>query len=222
MMAKLLRMSVDEAAGIYRASIPVMVVVMAFAGFGAFAFYRRSVSLCFLCMALFPQVFGHALFPVFSTIFEANSARRLARNCALLPPTTELACLECFPAGLPFYLGRTPFLLSRDCAELTSNYVLYSIRTSGKWPEKAVPLSDLNRWLKSRSGPVCLIAPTGRRWELAPIAGAAGAQVEALARDYLAVKLSSPGGPLSVCGICGTVAFDGGLDPEADGALWTP
>jgi 4-amino-4-deoxy-L-arabinose transferase-like glycosyltransferase len=188
-LAKLLRMSVDEAAGVYRASIPAIVMVMAFAGFGAFAFFRRSVSLCFLCMTLFPQVFGHALFPVFSTIFEANSARRLARNCALLPPTLELACLECFPTGLPFYLGRTPFLVSRDCAELTSNYVLYSIRTTGKWPEKAVPLSDLNRWLKSRPGPVCLIAPAARRWELVPIAKTAGAQIETLTSDYLAVVL---------------------------------
>ena len=188
-LAAVLRMPADEAGGLCRAAVPVMVVVMVFAGFGAFAFYRRSVPLCILCMTLFPQVFGHALFPVGSMIFEANSARRLAQNCALLPPTTELACLECFPIGLPFYLGRMPTLLSRDCSELTSNYVLYGIRTTGKWPKEAVPLSDLDHWLKSRPGPVCLIAPATHRWELAPIARAAGAEIEVLTRDYLAVKL---------------------------------
>jgi 4-amino-4-deoxy-L-arabinose transferase-like glycosyltransferase len=188
-MASLLQMSVEEAGVFYRASVPVMMVVIVFAGLGVFAFYRRSVSLCFLSMMLFPQVFGHALFPIASKIFEANSARRLAQNCALLPATTELACLECFPTGLPFYLGRAPTLVSYDCAELTSNYVLYSIRTAGKWPEKAVPLSDLNRWVKSRTDPVCLITPTARRWELIPIAKAAGAKVEPLTADYLAVKL---------------------------------
>jgi 4-amino-4-deoxy-L-arabinose transferase-like glycosyltransferase len=188
-VADVLKMSVDEAGGLYHAAVPLIVVVMVFAGLAAFAFYLRSVPLCFLCLTLFPQVFGYALFPACSKIFEANSARRLAQNCALLPATTELACLECFPTGLPFYLGRTPTLVSRDCSELTSNYVLYSIRTAGKWPEKAVPLPDLNRWLKARPGPVCLITPKARRWELAPIAKAAGAQIEALTKDYLAVKL---------------------------------
>ena len=79
--------------------------------------------------------------------------------------------------------------MSYDCRELTSNYVLYSNRTAGKWPEKAVPRSDLNHWLKSRPGAVCLIAPTARRWELAPIAKAAGVPIEALTKGYLAVKL---------------------------------
>jgi 4-amino-4-deoxy-L-arabinose transferase-like glycosyltransferase len=193
-LAAVLQMSPAEAEGLYRATIPIMGVVIAFAAFGAVAFYRRSVSLCLLCTMLFPQVCGQALFPVCSKIFEANSARRLAQQCALLPATTEVACLECFPTGLPFYLGRMPILVSRDCSELTSNYVLYSIRTAGKWPEKAIPLSGLADWLKSRSGPVCLIASTARAWELAPIARAAGAQIEPLTKDYLAVKLHPPEG----------------------------
>ena len=98
--------------------------------------------------------------------------------------------MGCFPNGLPFYLGRTPTLVSSDCAELTSNYIIYSAVKLGKWPEKVVPLSGLNLWLKSRPGPVCLIAPAERRWELAPIAAAAGAKVEAMSPGYLAVKLS--------------------------------
>jgi 4-amino-4-deoxy-L-arabinose transferase-like glycosyltransferase len=177
------------ASGLHHAAITLMVAVGVFAGLGAFAFLRRNVPLCFLCLALFPQAFGQTSFPVFSVIFEAKSARRLADQCAALPATTELACVECFPNGLPFYLGRTLTLVSSDCEELTSNYIIYSAGKLGKWPEKVVPLSGLNLWLKSREGPVCLIAPTERRWELTPIAEAAGAKVEAMSPGYLAVKL---------------------------------
>lgn len=188
-LAKPLRISEDAASGLHHAAITLMIAVGVFAGLGAFAFLRRNVPLCFLCLALFPQAFGQTSFPVFSVIFEARSARRLANQCAALPATTELACVECFPNGLPFYLGRTLTLVSSDCEELTSNYIIYSAGKLGKWPENVVPLSGLNLWLKSREGPVCLIAPAERRWELTPIAKAAGAKVEAMSPGYLAVKL---------------------------------
>ncbi len=188
-LAKPLRISVEEAGGLYRAAVPMMGGLGIFAGLGAIAFRRRSVPLCFLCLALFPQVLGHTSFGVFSGIFEAKSARRLAGKCATLPAKTELACLECFPNGLSFYLGRTLTVFSRNCGELSSNYIVYSIGKSGKWPEKVIPLSELDGWLKSREGPVWLIAPSGRRERLAAIAEAGGAKVEALSAAYLEVKL---------------------------------
>ena len=101
-LAKPLRISMDAASGLHHAAITLMVAVGVFAGLGAFAFLRRNVPLCFLCLALFPQAFGQTSFPVFSVIFEAKSARRLADQCAALPATTELACVECFPNGSPW------------------------------------------------------------------------------------------------------------------------
>ena len=165
-LATALRISVEQAGALYHSAVPVMVVVGVFAVLGALASHRRSIPLCFLCLALFPQVFGQTSLTAFSVVFEAKSARRLADKCAELPATTELACLECFPSGLPFYLGRTLPVVSYDGWEFTSNYILYSIRTTGKWPGKVVLRSDLNGWLKSRPGPVCLITPAGRRAEL--------------------------------------------------------
>jgi 4-amino-4-deoxy-L-arabinose transferase-like glycosyltransferase len=190
-VANLLQMSADEVRSLYHAAVPLTVVIVAFAIVGVFASLRRKNALCFLCLAISVQACGHASFSAFSLIFEAKSARRLAEHCTALPATTELAFVECFPNGLPFYLGRRVTLLSRDCGELTSNYVLYSAGKLGKWPEKVVPLSELNRWLKSREGPVCLITTTARRWELTPIAEAAGAKIEALSPGYLAVTLHS-------------------------------
>ncbi len=193
-LAKSLRLSANEAGSLYHAAVPVMVVVGAFAGIGAFAFLRRSIPLCFLCLAVFPQAFGHASFTGFSVIFAAKSARPLAEKCAVRPATVQLACLECFPNGLPFYLGRTVTLFSRDCRELTSNYILYATGKPGKWPETLVPLPEMNGWLKSRQGPVLLIAPSRRREELTAIAEAAGAKVEALSAGYWGAEFSPPEG----------------------------
>jgi 4-amino-4-deoxy-L-arabinose transferase-like glycosyltransferase len=190
-LAKPLRITVDEAGGLYHAAIPVMVGLGAFAGLGALAFRRRSVPMCFLCLALFPQVFGHAAFATLSVIYEAKSARRLAGKCAALPATTELACLACFPNGLSFYLGRTLTVFSSDCGELTSNYILYSIAKSGKWPEKVIPLSKMDGWLKSREAPVCVIATSDCSEVLAAIAEVGGTKVEALSGGYLAAKFCS-------------------------------
>jgi len=188
-LAKPLRISADEAKGLFQAAIPVVVVLAVLGVLGALAFLRRSLPFCFLCLVVFPPVFGHASFATFSVIFEAKSARRLARDFAALPTTTELACLECFPSGLPFYLGRTLTLFSKDGRELTSNYVLYSIEKTGKWPENIFPVSELNPWLDSRKGSIYLIGPPGRREKLNAIAEARGAKVKPLSAGYLGVQL---------------------------------
>ena len=189
LLAKPLRISVDDAKGLYRAALPLMVAVTGLGVFGAFACLRRNLSLCFLCLVAFPPVVGHTSFGMFSVIYEAKSARRLARDLAALPATTELACLECFPCGLPFYLGRTLTLFSNDGRELTSNYILYSIAKTGKWPENSFPVSELNVWLDSRKTPVYLIGRPDRRERLAAIAEARGAKVEPFSAGYFGVGL---------------------------------
>ena len=188
-LADLLRISVSEASGLFASAVPLIVSVVLFAGIGIFAAHRRSMPLCFLCLAISMQAFGHSSFSAFSVVYEAKSARRLAKELATLPPDTELVLIECFPTGLPFYLGRTLTLCSRDCDELTSNYIVYCTEKLGKWPEKAVPLSQLDQWISSRRRAVCLVTTAERRWELTPIADAHGTKVQPLAPGYVAVKL---------------------------------
>src|SRR5262249_23771668 len=97
------------------------------AGFGAFALvaiYRRSACLCFFCLAAFPPLLIHLNAGVIDAVFDAKSGRRIACQLSALPQETELACLECFPNGLSFYLRRTPTLISLDGHELTDNYTL--------------------------------------------------------------------------------------------------
>ena len=189
-LAKPLRISVEEAGGLYHAAVPVMLVLVVFAFVGAVGSYRRSAVLCFLCLALFAPMFGQTAFATLSVIFEAKAARQLSEKCAALPAGTEAVCLRCFPSGLPFYLGRTVTLISDECEELTSNYILYSITRAGKWPEKAVRASELQSWLGARTNPVCLIVPSRRREQLAALAETAGAKIEVLTASYVGLQLS--------------------------------
>jgi 4-amino-4-deoxy-L-arabinose transferase-like glycosyltransferase len=188
-LARSLHLSVEQASGLVQAALPLTVVVVSFAGLEILVSRRRSVPLCFLCLAVSIQACGHASLATFSLIFEAKSARQLAGKLAALPTATEVVCLECFPSGLPFYLGRTLTLFSHDCGELTSNYIIYSASKLGRWPERVIPRTELRHWLASREGPACLIAVSGRRPELNAIAEACNATVEPLSAGYLAVML---------------------------------
>jgi 4-amino-4-deoxy-L-arabinose transferase-like glycosyltransferase len=193
-LAQRLRIPLEEAGSLHQAALPLTVVGGAFGALGVLAFRRRSMPLCFLCLALFPQAVVHTSFGSLAVIYEAKSARRLADRCAALPATTQVACLQCLPSGLPFYLGRTLTVVSTDCREFTSNYILYSTAKSGQWPEKVVPMAEVAGWLKSRKDPVYLISPLGGRAALSGIAEAAGTQVETVAADYCAVRLPAKEG----------------------------
>jgi 4-amino-4-deoxy-L-arabinose transferase-like glycosyltransferase len=192
-LARPLRIPVEEAKGLFHGAVPLLVVAAVFGGLGLFAFLRRSIPLCFLCLAVFPPVFGHTSFALFSVIFEAKSAHHLARDLSKLPATTDLACLECFPSGLPFYLGHTLTLFSKGGGELTSNYIIYSIEKTGKWPVNLSPVTGLDHWLESRKRPMYLIGPPTRLEKLTAIALAAGGKIEPLPAGFLGVQLPSKG-----------------------------
>ncbi len=107
LLARPLRIPVADAEHLGRAAVPLAVALAVFGVFGLVARYRRSVPLCFLCLALFIPLGANAGMGVIDVIFEAKSGRQIARQLSALPAGTELACLECFPNGVPFYLRRT-------------------------------------------------------------------------------------------------------------------
>jgi hypothetical protein len=164
-------------------------VLVGFAAFGLLARYRRSVALCFLCLALFPPVGVNAGAGALEVVFSAKSGRRIASQLAALPPRTEVACLECFPNGLPFYLRHTTTLISRDGGELTSNYILSTLEKTPQWPPQIVRLSDFDAWLASRTTPVYLIVRRKARDKLEGIAAARGAAVQTLSPEFWGAQL---------------------------------
>ena len=194
-LIRLLRIPAADAQQLDRATVMVVLVLAGFGVFGLVARYRRSISLCFLCLAFFPPVSVNAGAGALEIVFAAKSGRRIASQLAMLPPQTEVACLECFPNGLPFYLSRTATLISRDGAELTSNYILSTLEKSPQWPAQIVRLSEFDDWLASRKAPVYLIVRQKARDKLAGIAAARGAAVQPLSSEFWGAHLPAATAP---------------------------
>ena len=146
---------------------------------------------------------------------SAKSGRQLARQLSGLPADTELACLECFPNGLPFYLNRTATLISRNGSELTSNYIISCLEKEPQWPPQIVPVAGLEGWLTSRTNSIYLIVKQSDRSRLESIAAARRATVQPLVAGLRGRAHSRLPEVCDMCGICGTVAVSGLADTEA-------
>ena len=75
----------------------------------------------------------------FEVVFSAKSGRQIASQLRRCRAETEVACLECFPNGLPFYLSRTATLISRDGGEMTSNYIISTLERDVPVAAQIVP-----------------------------------------------------------------------------------
>ncbi len=194
-VANPLRIPIADAERLRNEALPLAGLLGVFGVFGLVARYLRSVPLCFLCLALFPPLCIHVNVGVLDVIFDAKSGRRIAGQLPTLSAGTELACLECFPNSLAFYLGRTATLVSRDGSELTSNYIIYSLKKDARWPKQIVPLADFGAWLGSRKTPVFLIVRQKDRHQLETIAAARSAIIQPLSPGYWSAQLPAPTDP---------------------------
>ena len=194
-LARPMRIPATDAEQFSRTAWPLLATFAVFGVFGLVARVRRSVPLCFLCFALVIPVGAHASMGMIDVFFAAKSGRLAATGLSTLPAGTELVCLECFPNGVPFYLGRTATLISHDGAELTSNYIVYALKNESHWPKQVVPLADFDAWLAARKVPVYLIVRKSDRNRLETLAASRGAMVEILSPDYFGAQLPAPGGP---------------------------
>jgi 4-amino-4-deoxy-L-arabinose transferase-like glycosyltransferase len=194
-LAKPLRISVALAEELGHLAVP-LAILLAVLGLGALAArWRRDVGLGFLCLAMFTPLFVNFNLPLFDVGLSAKSGRTLAEHMPALPADTELASLDCFPNGLTFYLGRTLTLISTDGGELTSNYILYSLKKNPHWPKDIVPQAKFESWLASRKRPVFLIMKQEHRAKLEALAASRGGTVRELTPAYVGALLPARGGP---------------------------
>ena len=194
MLAKPLRISPAEAEQLGRGIWPMLVLLVVVGVFTLLARYRSNLRLAFVCMALYPVLLIHASIRPLEVVFNAKSARPMAGRIPKLPPQTELAFLNCFPNGLPFYLGQTGTLITNDGGELTSNYILFSLKSGRPWAKNLVASPDFGQWLASRKTPIYLIAEKSQRPKLDQLAAEKGARVEQLDSKYFGVLLPPSGG----------------------------
>ena len=193
-LAKPLRMTVEDLHQLGQGAWPLTLLLAGFCLAALVACYRRNTALCFLCLAAFAPLVVHLNVRMLDVVFDAKSGRRIAERISTLPGQPELACLECFPNGVPFYLGRTATLISRDGHELTSNYIISSLERSSRWPQQIVAVSDFEAWLDSRKKPVYLIVREEDRAKAMAIAEAHGTQFQALGSRLLGMSIPAPGG----------------------------
>jgi 4-amino-4-deoxy-L-arabinose transferase-like glycosyltransferase len=156
---------------------PVAISLTVIALLSIAAWMSRRVTIALAAMLLFPVSLFVADGPALVRYAEAKSARPLARALDELPPRTVVACLECFPPGLPFYLERPVTVVSETGRELTSNYVLFTLERTPTWPDVIVPLARRDEWLATRATPVYLLAKRRRRAALDSVAERWGAVV---------------------------------------------
>ena len=125
---------------------------------------------------------------------EAKSNRVLAEKISALSPDAEIACLECFPNGLPFYLKRCVTVVTTDGKELTSNYIMFMLRKTQPWPSPLVQADDLDRWLTDQSRPVYLITRKAKSRRMDSLTANRGVEPMELASGWWATLLPAHGG----------------------------
>lgn len=161
----------------------------------AFALWARNVRWFFAAFLSLPLLLMTVNFDILARYAETRSMRSLAAHVPItLPPGTELACLECLPHGLPFYLKRLVTVVSDDGHELSSNYVDFMLHSGKPHPEGLVPKAQLRHWLAGRSHPVYLLAKESQLASLKEIARERGAAVAELGSHYWAALLPAPTG----------------------------
>lgn len=142
--------------------------------------WRRDMRLALAAFILLPVGVLTVGFRGIVEYSEASSSRSLARGILKLSNVTDVACLQCFPCGLPFYLQRKVFLVSGNGAELTSNYIIYSLPRSESWPDPIIRPEKLEEWLLSHQGSVFLVSNDNHKPKLNELALKAHAAVSPL------------------------------------------
>jgi len=182
----------DDAVELSHHFTPAIILLLVFSVLGLLARFRRDASLTFVFFALLTLLLYVTSLDAVGLVFNAKSARKLAQQVPSLPPQTELACLECYPPGLPFYLGRTATLITTDGGELTSNYILFTLEHNPSWPENVVATTNLDRWLSQQKHPVYLISHIRKRTEFEALAGIQKTNIQSLSPIYLGVLIPAP------------------------------
>ncbi len=171
---------------------PLIWTFAALAAVAAWARWRRDLRVLCAAFALPPLLLLTIGFSAARDYAEAESSRALLRRIPPLPPAAEIACLQCLPNGLPFYLGRTITVVTADGGETTSNYVVFALKRAHPWPVGVVPLADRDAWITTRNHAVYLIARDDQRAALDSIASRNAEPVRALGPGWWAALLPSP------------------------------
>lgn len=148
--------------------------------------WKKDARIAFASFMIIPLAFVSIGFPAIMRYSEASSSRALA---SMIPKDIPVVCLQSFPVGLPFYIGKQVTLISTDGGELTSNYVKYSLKKSERWPAQVVPFSEHEEWLKSRKSAVYIVSNKNAKPNLEIIAAKHHSTIQELTNNWWGLAL---------------------------------
>ncbi len=167
---QLFRKQSSELARVSLVFVPAIAVLLAIGVVAAAARWKRDARVAFAALLILPLAILTVGFDSLQRYSEASSSRALAARIPSLAADVRIACLESFPCGLPFYLKRYVTVVSRDGHDLTSNYIIFTLKKSTEWPDVVVPSTAREHWLATRDRAVYLLANRGSRASLEAIA----------------------------------------------------
>ena len=154
----------------------------------------RRTDLVLASFLLVPAITLALCYPGLRVYAEHASSRALAAAIDELAADTPVACMQCYPPGLRFYLERPVMLITADGSETTSNYIPFYLEGRESWPEHIIPVAERNDWLLGRRGPLLLLAREQNRRAMDDLAGAMGGAPGELPGGWLYLLLEGPDG----------------------------
>jgi 4-amino-4-deoxy-L-arabinose transferase-like glycosyltransferase len=164
------------------AAMLILIAVAALAGR-----ILRDVRIALAAFLILPLSIVSFAFPGLARYSEASSSREVVRH---IPKDVDVACLQSWPNGLLFYLKRPVTIISANGAELTSNYIIYTLKKTEHWPPQMVPVAEQEHWLATRANPVYMIANDRMKASLEALAAARHGAIEPLGPGWWGALLS--------------------------------
>jgi hypothetical protein len=121
---------------------------------------------------------------VFLAVYDSRSARKMALTMPRFSDETQIVFYRCMPVGLPFYLGRTGTLVTKDGGELASNYVKYNLARHPERPPGIVDVDQFTVWFQQVRTPVYLVVQRHDEPWLKELASSRGATVQGFFQGY--------------------------------------
>lgn len=169
--------------------VPAFAAMLLVGGIALYARARQNVGLALAAFVALPLGILVSGYGGFVRYAESHSSRDLARRIEAAAPGTDVALLYCFPQGLMLYLNRRVTLISDKGAEMSSNYVLYTLEQQADWPAQVVRQEERDRWLDARREPLVIVASPDNQALLDSIAAARAAEALDLGSRWRGIRL---------------------------------
>jgi hypothetical protein len=127
---------------------------------------------------------------VFLAVYDSRSARKMALTMPRLSDETQIVFYRCMPVGLPFYLGRTGTLVTKDGSELASNYVKYTLANHPERPPGILEVDQFDAWFQQVRTPIYLIVQRHDEPWLKELASRRGASVQGFYQGYFGALIA--------------------------------